>query len=451
MALIEGKSLADCLHDGGPLPVHRAAEIAIEMIEALDVAHQRGVLHRDIKPSNIMIDKDDRVVLTDFGIAVIDGATALTGTGQLIGAPEYIAPERIDGHEATHAADLWAVGVTLYSMVVGRTPFHRSDTSATFAAIVSREADPDPAVGSLWPVIQGLLRKKPAERLTAAAALGLLREVVGKPAAAPPVGRNLPKVEGPPTMVWDPGSQATVTNATVPVTRISTYRPAPPSDATQPVVLPWDITGDYVPPPNSSVPRNRGPWIVGIAVAAVIAVIVIVVLANTDHGTGNAAPPLPAFTAHQEQLGFSIAIPDGYNRQASSVSAQSDVVWQAPQPDPRIGPLLIQVLRDDTPGITPYHYLSARDRTESADSNNVGYQRVSLTGQNNGPAELEYTYSTAASGNRYRVRTRAVTSGNRVYVLTFTLYAQDATTLGTQWLRLQPIMEKVRNSFQVAP
>src|SRR5882757_6079391 len=190
MELVEGRSLGDRLSEDGPLPVHRAAEIAIKVIEALDTAHQEGVLHRDVKPGNIMLD-GDRVVLTDFGIAAIAGATALTVAGQMIGSPEYIAPERMDG-EASPAADLWSVGIMLYAMVVGRTPFHRTETQATLRAAVNREPDPDPAIGPLWPVIQGLLRKRPAERLTATAAVALLRDVALTPRSQPPVRPWLP-------------------------------------------------------------------------------------------------------------------------------------------------------------------------------------------------------------------------------------------------------------------
>jgi hypothetical protein len=270
-----------------------------------------------------------------------------------------------------------------------------------------------------------------------------LREVLGKPAPQPPAEFNLPKIDGP-TSVWDPGSQGTITNATAPMTRISDYRPPPPSNETQPVVRPWEITADHI----QGGQRNPRIWIIGAAIATVLAaVITFVVIATNNHGTGSAAPPLPAFSSYQENLGFSIVIPQGYTRHASTVGAQSDVVWQAPQPDPRIGPLVVQVLRDDTPGITPSGYLSARDRSASTDSNNAGYQRLSPTG----PTELEYTYNTPASGDQLHVRIRAVAGGSRLYMLTFTLYAQDTPTLQAQWQRMQPIMAHIQDSLRVSP
>jgi serine/threonine protein kinase len=124
MELIRGRSLAEVIAADGVLPARRAAEIGLKVLGALDAAHRRGILHRDVKPANIMLD-GDRVVLTDFGIAAIDGATALTATGLLVGSPDYLAPERINGRSPTAAVDMWGLGVTLYAAVAGSPPFHR--------------------------------------------------------------------------------------------------------------------------------------------------------------------------------------------------------------------------------------------------------------------------------------------------------------------------------------
>jgi serine/threonine protein kinase len=441
MELVEGRSLADCLSEDGPLPVHRAAEIAIKVIEALDSAHQQGVLHRDVKPGNIMLD-GDRVVLTDFGIAVIDGATALTGTGQLIGSPEYIAPERIDGREANHAADLWAVGITLYGMVVGRTPFHRTDTSATLSAILAREPDPDPVIGPLWPVIQGLLRKKPAERLTATAAVALLRDVVMTPGSQPPVRPWLPMG---PTRIQYQDAQATVEYPTVVGTRPA-MPPPPPLRTNSGPVAPWDVTLDAVPPPRP--PKSKTA--IYVAVAAFLAIVITIVVVLTTSNQGPA--PLPPFKPYNESLGFSITVPQDYVRHASTPSDASDVVWQAVQSDPSVGTLEVQVRLDDShPGTSPAGYLSATDRSESADPNVFDYQRVSLTGQGNDPAELEYTYVSQSSGQQVHVRDRAVAGAHHRYVLTFTLNALDVTALRARWQSLEPIMTKIRDTFRVTP
>ncbi|ONI84767.1 hypothetical protein ALI22I_30190 [Saccharothrix sp. ALI-22-I] len=171
MELIEGPSLAEVVERVGPLPEHRVVEIARQLLDALADIHEQGVLHRDVKPANVLLD-GDRVVLTDFGIAAVEGGTALTATNQLIGSPQYLAPERINGEGARAASDLWALGVTLYFSVTGTTPFQRDDMQGVLAAVLSQE--PQPVPGALGPVIAGLLRKEPATRLTATEAVTLL-------------------------------------------------------------------------------------------------------------------------------------------------------------------------------------------------------------------------------------------------------------------------------------
>ncbi|WP_285680839.1 serine/threonine-protein kinase [Actinoplanes sp. NBRC 103695] len=172
MELVNGPSLADVIEKSGPLPAGRSAEIGLQVLDALSTAHRHGTVHRDVKPANILIDTD-RAMLTDFGIAAVDDATALTATGFMIGSPAYMAPERINGHPATPAGDLWALGVTIYTAVTGRSPFQREDTQGTIAAILTSPAVPVDA-GHLWPVLAGLLEKDPARRLTAEQARPLL-------------------------------------------------------------------------------------------------------------------------------------------------------------------------------------------------------------------------------------------------------------------------------------
>lgn len=450
MEFIDGPSLADHLRDEGPFPVREAAEIAIEVIGALDAAHEQGVLHRDVKPNNIMLGKG-RVVLTDFGIAAVDGSTVLTATGQLVGSPEYLAPERIDGRGATRAADLWSVGITLYHMVIGDTPFRRTTTLETFGAIANSEPKPHPGLGPLWPVVHGLLRKKPDERLAAEAAIDQLREVIGQradPALILPVSaRNLP-----PTKAINTATDVTADN-----TRHAAPAIPPDGNDTVTMGLPGDETLDPIP---SAAPRawpRRRTVAVGGIVTMVVIVAVILFSVNWGDGSGGGAslifssrPSMPVFADYTEALGFSIDVPRNYVRQASEVSTVSDVVWQAAQPDPAIGTLQVQVQRDDSqPGATPIGYVSAKDRAESADSDDIDYRRLILTGQADGSAVWEYTHGSAASGDRYHVRALAVGNGDHMYVLTFSLYARDMSALQVEWQAAQPIMTRIRDSFHL--
>nr|WP_272256614.1 serine/threonine-protein kinase [Streptomyces xanthophaeus] len=177
MELIRGLSLADVLEAEGTLGPQRAAHLGEQVLAALRSAHEAGVLHRDVKPGNVLIANDGRVVLSDFGIASLEGSSAITMTGEVVGSPEFLAPERALGRDPGAGADLWALGVMLYAAVEGVTPFRRATPLDTLRAVVEEEPARPRRAGPLEPVLEGLLRKDPAERLTAAEAARMLRVV----------------------------------------------------------------------------------------------------------------------------------------------------------------------------------------------------------------------------------------------------------------------------------
>ncbi|XRQ16410.1 protein kinase domain-containing protein [Actinomadura welshii] len=182
MELIKARSLDQVIKQDGPLETRRAAEIGRQMLAALHAAHEAGVLHRDVKPSNVLITgtgrMGERAVLTDFGIATASGDATLTQTGLVMGSPAYIAPERARGRVAGPASDLWSLGVTLYAMLNGKSPFERSEPMAALVAVISDEPDPPERGGRLVPVIDGLLRKNPDQRMDAIEAGALLDDIV---------------------------------------------------------------------------------------------------------------------------------------------------------------------------------------------------------------------------------------------------------------------------------
>jgi hypothetical protein len=177
MELLPYPSLRDLVREEGPLAPARAARVGLGVVAALRAAHAEGVLHRDVKPANILVAPDGRVVLTDFGIARAVDSPTLTNAGGLIGSPSYIAPERARGGQSRPAGDLWALGASLYAAVEGHPPFERNAALATLTAVVIDEPAQAAHAGPLWPVISGLLRKDPDERLDAAETERLLREV----------------------------------------------------------------------------------------------------------------------------------------------------------------------------------------------------------------------------------------------------------------------------------
>ncbi|MFE2535879.1 serine/threonine-protein kinase [Streptomyces sp. NPDC059371] len=164
MELVEGESLADAVKERGRIEPREAARIGLWVLRALRAAHTAGVLHRDIKPGNVLLGRDSRVLLTDFGIAQIEGDTTITRTGEVVGSVDYLAPERVRGHDPGPASDLWALGATLYTAVEGRSPFRRTSPIGTMQAVVEEEPAEPANAGALGPVLAALLRKDPAER-----------------------------------------------------------------------------------------------------------------------------------------------------------------------------------------------------------------------------------------------------------------------------------------------
>ncbi|MGV9340944.1 serine/threonine-protein kinase [Streptomyces sp. NPDC003688] len=181
MELVEGKSLAEVIREDGLLEPRRAAEVGLAILDVLRSAHREGILHRDVKPSNVLIADDGRVVLTDFGIAQVEGDPSITSTGMLVGAPSYISPERARGHKPGPAADLWSLGGLLYAAVEGTPPYDKGSAIATLTAVMTEPLDEPKNAGPLRDVIYGLLTKDPAQRLDDAGARALLDDVISTP------------------------------------------------------------------------------------------------------------------------------------------------------------------------------------------------------------------------------------------------------------------------------
>lgn len=263
MELVKGGSLHDRLAEG-PLPVADVLRLGLDVLSALRAAHAEGVLHRDVKPANVLLRPDGAAVLTDFGIAALGGATALTSTGVLIGSPEYIAPERARGEEGLAASDLWSLGMMLYVAAEGTHPLRRATSLATVVAVLDEPIPAPVRSGPLGPVLERLLVRDPAVRPDGAALEALLR------AASTAL-----------TTGGTPG--APVAPAVPPA-----YAPAPPASGTRPFApgggSPYDATAPVTPP------RGRlRPVLIGALLAVTLTGGAIgLVQALPDGGSGSA-------------------------------------------------------------------------------------------------------------------------------------------------------------------
>jgi hypothetical protein len=212
MDFVDGGSLRDVLHDDGPLAPALAAGVAAAVLDGLASAHDQGVLHRDIKPDNVLLTESWRQLrpgdlkLTDFGIAriVADGAGTTTG---LLGTPEYMSPELLTTGECDLSTDVYGVGILLYELLAGRTPFAGPGTDYTVAhRHVSSEPPRLPVPDALWDVLEQLLAKDPGARPSAARAAALLRGLLAGLTDLPALAVQSPpgdfsSARGPVTMV----------------------------------------------------------------------------------------------------------------------------------------------------------------------------------------------------------------------------------------------------------
>lgn len=283
MELIDGGSLADRISTHGPVDAAEAARIGVALLGALRTAHAAGVLHRDVKPANVLLEtasdeaESDRVVLTDFGIAQVAGATTLTENGAFVGSPEYTAPERMSGVRTGPASDLWSLGALLCTVLSGESPFRRDSLGGILHAVVFDEIRPPEQARPLLPVVRGLLERDPERRLEAAEAERMLRAFLD-------TGRT-PKATSGHTGKQTPGY--TPTQRDVPRPELVPH-PAAPTPSSSP------STAEQ--PPRRS---TRGVLVAALLVAAMAGagVSAAALLMRGDDGGGGPGGALPVTSA----------------------------------------------------------------------------------------------------------------------------------------------------------
>jgi hypothetical protein len=458
MEFVHAKSLQEVIDADGRLPVERVADIGSQMLAALRKAHGSGVLHRDVKPANVLLDGGHgatRVVITDFGIARVDGDATLTQTGIVLGSPAYIAPERARGEPAGPASDLWALGATLYAACEGRSPHDRVEAMAALTAVLHEEPDPPRHAGPLAPVLMGLLVKDPDRRMTAEqAATGLARAARGEvPSLSSGVASGGTPSPGAPspgmTETWrdfpEPPASWTVEYGTG---ASGARRPEPDPAVREP-------SGPAPGPPRDPGAASRGRVVVVVVVVVVLlaAAAVAAVLLTRHKGHANAGPPPPSSAPRTPSptptpaapagyhrspgpRGSSIAVPPGWTREV--VTADS-VRWSQPSTG-----AYIQVDTIPWKVADPVAHWRLFEREVLAQGHLPGFRAIRVSGRYAArgwpAADLEYTWSTRDHG-LMRSYDRGFTAGGRQYALLV-----NAPSSG--WSRYSSLPDTIFGSFE---
>ncbi len=195
MEYLEGRTLKQLIRDDAPLEVNRAIDLTVQMLKAARFAHRRGVIHRDLKPHNVIVDDNDHVKVTDFGIARA-GASDMTETGSIMGTAQYLSPEQAQGHAVSEPSDLYSIGIVLYEMLTGRVPFD-GESPVSIALKHVSEAPPPPSQfnpeipSALEQVVLWSLNKNPADRPADADQFIMALEQVREALASPEVTASM--------------------------------------------------------------------------------------------------------------------------------------------------------------------------------------------------------------------------------------------------------------------
>ena len=228
MELLEGRELKSLMAPDRPLPLVQALDYAAQVAEGLGYAHKHGVVHRDVKPANIMIVRDGLVKITDFGIARMRSAEVRTQTGVVLGSPRYMSPEQVTGKRAEPCSDIFSLGVILYELATGKSPFTGEDVSSIMFQILNFVPAPPSTLSPEAPemldfIVAKALAKAPAERYGDAREMARdLRECRTRAAAAASTSTRVPK---PAQMSFNPEPAADLMERTSPSTRASDAEP----------------------------------------------------------------------------------------------------------------------------------------------------------------------------------------------------------------------------------
>ena len=424
MECISGRTLDDIVKRDGPLPDHKAADIARDVLAALEAAHESGIVHRDVKPANVMITDDGRTKLADFGIASVKDDPKITASGLIMGSPSYMAPEQAAHGTSGPQADLWGLGATLYFALEGVPPFEGDGPIPTLTAVVGDAPRTMTTRSRLVPVVDALLEKDPARRPTPEEVRAMLS---GTPASDTQVVSTPVETEPEAEVPTKPATQSR---------QASQPRPAPARTATtERARVPW-------------------MWLVGLVALVLIAIAAAVFVAGRDDPSsgsenegrkgpaaqgngGDSEVAVPAgWTSYEDPtLGYELRYPSGWTVEGEG---ESNTYFR----DPATGTYL-QVAWVQPPNeLGPEGAWEAQAETFAADHEN--YQEIRIdptTFQGMDAAEWEFTYEDGGAQLHaldLGFITRDESTGMALF---FQTHAED-------WERSQELFEQLKAGFR---
>jgi serine/threonine protein kinase len=362
MDFVYGTDLREMLRKSGAVEPSRAVDLLTQFAAALDAAHARGLVHRDVKPANILItvqDGEEHAYLTDFGVAKrFDSVAGLTAHGAVVGTVDYMSPEQITGSHTDARTDIYALGCVFFQMLTGKIPYDHENSVAKLFAHVHEPPPPlDGALADLFPtfgqVLDKAMAKEPSDRYLsagdfardAAAALRGARftgpptvvgigEATPAPASAPPadespqsldappppdardaeLDRTLapsefpePAVSAPPAAQAAPAAESELIQPAVPAAAEQVAQPVTPPPTVPPAPSPPSFEPPATPPPTATGPSqpsggsSRRPWLIAVALAAVIGIVVVAVVALSG-GSNNKSAAKPNYSSSEQPV-----------------------------------------------------------------------------------------------------------------------------------------------------
>lgn len=429
MEHVPSRSLQQVTDAEGPLEPRRVARIGLEVLAALRAAHQAGVVHRDVKPSNVLLTEGGRVVLTDFGIATIEGDGNATSSDLVQGSPQFMAPERALRGESLPASDLWSLGATLYATVEGRPPYQRPSAVGTLMALAADEPEPPHRAGVLKPVLDGLLRKDPKERIDAEEAHRRLRKAAGS---------KVPSPRGKSSSVPAPGSGADHRSRRWILMLAVAVLVLAGSGA----LIAWKAHDSGKKPVTSGLPAPAGSAPASNSAAAVPAPTTpasapattpaTTKASATSTGSAEALPALPSgWTDYHDKTGFSVYVPKGWTK-----SQTGSIVYF------RSSGRVLGIDQTTRPNMNPVADWQSKADYRVANGDFPGYHKIHIQSVSyfKKAADWEFTFNGSAA--RQHVNNRGlVVNDHQAYGI----YWQ---TPDSQWSSAAPDLKLIFASFR---